>query len=390
MKDFKIYFSVAIAVLLVYLVAQYNRPIPVNWKPTLYYKDKIPYGTYVVYNQLNAIFPSAKIVKTNASVYHAVHDSIITAGNYLIIAKAVKLNKFDFTQLVKYIKAGNSVFMASFTFDGFLADTLKLSTSFETAKNQASLNFTSNQLKQASDYTFGRDISNQFFSSFDTAKAVVVGKNNSGHSTYLSFKFGKGSLYISANPLIFSNISLLKGKGADYVAKALSYLPETSTVYWDEFQNGDIPEDESPMRVFFSNPNLQWAYYLSLFGLLVFVLFEIKRRQRVIPIIEPLKNSTLEFVNVVGQVYYEQRNNNNIAHKKILYLLTYLRDKYNLKVNKIDTEFAERLTAKLGIDSRVAQDLVNYINYISVQQTVSDRDLIELNRFIEKFYTQAS
>jgi hypothetical protein len=311
-------------------------------------------------------------------------------GNYLIIAKTVNINKYDYNELLKYIKAGNSVFISCFDFNGFLADTLKLSQGYENSKERARLNLTNNGLKQQSNYLFNRSISNQYFSGFDTTRATVIGKNNYGHSTYLSFKFGKGHLYLCSNPGIFTNYSLLTNQGADYAAKALSYLPVAGNIYWDEFQNGDIPADESPMRVFFDHPSLQWAYYLSLSGIIIFVLFEIKRRQRIIPVIEPLRNSTLDFVNVVGQVYYEKRNNTNIAHKKILYLLAHLRDEYQLKTNKLDQEFIEKLTAKLGIESVFANELVDYIKYISNQQRVNDRELIELNKLIEKLYIQSA
>jgi hypothetical protein len=143
------------------------------------------------------------------------------------------------------------------------------------------------------------------------------------------------------------------------------------------------------MRVFLKNPILQWAYYIAIFSLLLFVVFEIKRRQRVIPVIEPLPNSTLEFVNVVGQVYYEKRNNVNIAHKKILYLLADLRDEYQLKTNKLDDEFIDKLASKLGLENDFAIELVNYIRFISVQDSVSDRELIELNKLIEQLYIQS-
>src|SRR6202007_303224 len=152
-----------------------------------------------------------------------------------------------------------------------------------------------------------------------------------------------------ANPLLFTNYSILDNQGDDYVSKALSYLPAQSTIYWDELQNGDIMEDPSPMRVFFAHPALQWAYYISLFGLIIFVLYEKKRRQRIIPIIEPLKNSTVEFVNVVGQVYYEQRDNRNIAQKKIVYFKEHLRSRYFLKTDIMDKEFIERLSQKTGV-----------------------------------------
>ena len=389
MKDFKIYLSIAAAIFLLYVIAEYNKPNPINWTPTLYYKHKIPLGTYIIHNQLNQLFPGAKVIKTNASIYTALKNLSSTPGNYLVFAKDVTINKTDFTELIKYIAAGNAVFISSYKFNGFLADTLQIALAYESAKGNAQLNFTNRKLERAPDYEFEKDISNQYFTEFDTAGATVIGKNNYGHATYLTFKFGKGSLYLCSNPGVFSNYSLLNKQGADYAAKALSYLPVTGRIYWDEYQNGDIAEDESLLRVFFTNPALEWAYFLSLAGAIIFVLFEIKRRQRVIPVIEPLSNSTLEFVTVVGQVYYEQRNNANIAQKKILYLLVYLRDEYQLRTNVFDEEFIDKLSAKLDVEKAFAVELISYINYINNQEKVTDRELIELDKMIEKLYIKS-
>ena len=239
-------------------------------------------------------------------------------------------------------------------------------------------------------YKFDKDIAGQYFSKFDTAKAMVISKNNHGQSTVLSFKLGSGSLYLCANPEIFTNYSVLDARRAVYVEKILSYLPAKKLIYWDEYQNHDFSDDPSPMRVFFNNPDLQWAYYLSLFSLVLFVLFELKRRQRIIPIIEPLKNSTVDFVNVVGRVYYEKRDNANIAYKKILYLLGYVRDKYRLPTNKLDDEFIDNLVHKTGVEVKIVRDMIRHINYLGVQQRVTDDELIMLNQLIEKFYNQSA
>ena len=391
MKDFKIYISIATILLLGYLFVVYNKPGETNWTPSLSYTHKIPYGTYIIYHQLNQIFPGAKVVRKNTSVYTSLHNQAMSSGgNYLLIAKTIEINKFDFTEMAKYMKAGNSVFISCFNLKGFITDTLRLSLDFEYNKGNARQNFTNNQIKTDTGYIFNRDMGDQYFGLLDTTKATVIAKNEYNHSTYVKFKFGKGALYICANPCIFTNYSLLTGNGADYAAKALSYLPATKTVYWDELQNGDVNmEDESPLRVFFKNPNLQWAYYLGLCSLLVFVLFEMKRRQRIIPVIEPLKNSTLDFVTVVGQVYYEKRNNADIAHKKILYLLTYLRDKYQVRTIKLDSEFKDKLIEKLGLDAKFANELVNHLQYVSLQGHVNDNELIELNKLIEQFYIQS-
>ena len=386
MRDFKIYISIATALLVIYLVAQYNKPSPISWQPTLYYQDKIPYGTYILHNELLHFFPGATVTNTNQNLYDLFHNSNNINSNYLIVSKSVNISKYDYKELVAYIEKGNSVLISALGWGGKFADTLDISTGVELKKKQEGLNFTNEKLKEQKSYQYDKDITSEYFVSFDTAHAVVLGKNENGHVTLLRFKYGSGTLYLCANPLIFSNYALLNDRGDHYATKVLSYLPKSKAIYWDEYQNGDIPEDTSPMRVFFNNPALSWAYYLSLFGIVIFILYEMKRRQRIIPIIEPLKNSTVEFANVVGQVYYEQRNNMNIAQKMIVFFYEHLRTNYYLKTNPLDAEFVERLSQKTGIEFSFAQELIGHIKYVLIQHQVGDHELIRLNQLIEQFY----
>lgn len=389
MKDFKIYLSAAMLFLVLYVIAQYNKPSPINWQPSMYYNDKVPFGTYILYRQLPQLFPGARIINTNQTLYDQFHNKKLKNSNYFILSKTVTLGKYDFKEMVDYVKAGNSVFISAFEWNGFFADTLGLNVKSEYKQKKIGLNFTNNKLKQPANYQFDRYISIQYFSHFDTAHATVLGKNELGNSTLLRFNYGKGALYVCANPELFTNFGLLDQQGADYVAKALSYIPVQPNIYWDQFQNGDIIEDTSPMRVFFSYPSLQWAYYISLFSLLIFIFYEAKRRQRIIPVIEPLKNTTVDFVNVVGQVYYEQRNNLNIAQKKTLYFLEHLRTQFYLKTNTLDTDFIDCFSQKTGITHAFALEIINYIKYVNVQDKVTDNELIYLNHLIEQFYIQS-
>jgi hypothetical protein len=385
MRSFKVLFAIGLALILLYVVAEYNRPRPLNWQPTLSFEDKIPYGTYVLYNELHQIFPGSKLVGTNEDFYDQFHNNPDSTSNYLIIANSVNLGKFDFKEMSNYISAGNSVFIASESF-GTLGDTLNVQT-FSKPGNVVRMNFTNPKLKAANNYSFDNAIADNYFNHFDTAKATVLAKNTDGKSTLIKYRFGKGSLYLCANPKIFTNYGLLNTDGAAYTAKALSYMPVKSVVYWDHLQNGDFAEDESPMRVFFKYPALRWAYYTALFGLVIFILYEMKRRQRIIPVIEPLKNTSVDFVKVVGQVYYEQRNNANLAQKKILYFFEYLRTNYYLKTANLDQEFIERLSQKTGIEQAFAEELVVHIHYLKGQR-VSDAELIKLNQLIEQFYNK--
>ncbi len=182
---------------------------------------------------------------------------------------------------------------------------------------------------------------------------------------------------------------MLNENGADYVAKVFSYLPQAKTIILDEYYVLPATDEQSVLRVLFSYDELRWAYYLALFGLVIFVLYEMKRRQRIIPILDPLKNSSVEFAQTIGRVYYQQRNHHDIIEKKINYFLEYLRNKYRLKTTELDQEFITTLVKITGINEDLISQLISYV--IAFDKTdnrtkIDDQYLIEFNKLIEQFY----
>ncbi|MNR13908.1 hypothetical protein D3C85_1303450 [compost metagenome] len=94
-------------------------------------------------------------------------------------------------------------------------------------------------------------------------------------------------------------------------------------------------------------------------------------------------------MNVVGKVYYQQRDNRDIASKKINYLLEFIRTTYRLKTNEINEELINAVVLKSGEHERDIRHLFATIDKINNAGSVSDYLLITLNKLIEKFYKQA-
>ena len=387
MRDLKIYISLASIVLIVYLVAQFNKPKPTDWSTTLSSNDKIPFGTYILYNRINDIFPGAKVKTFREPVYNVIADENIENGTYIIIGDDIDIDTNDYVQLKKYIEKGNDVFIAANTFSGELSKTLKVYTENDSA-SATRIGFINNQWKENL-YDDDKYSSNGYFADFDTSKAVVLGNNQYHHYNYIRFPMGKGNLYLNANPQMFTNYSLLQDMGAAYSSIALSYVKNSKNLYWDQYYTLGREGAESPMRVFLQNNSLRWAFYIAIFSLLVFVLYEMKRRQRIIPIIPPLNNTTVEFAGIVGQVYYEQRNNGNIAQKKAAYFLEHIRSTYNIRTQVFDEEFITTLSQKSGAKPELVKELANQITQVNMTSQISDNELIDLNRNIEQFYIQS-
>jgi hypothetical protein len=377
--------------LALYLVAQYTKPKPINWMPTYLPEDKIPFGTYILRRHISDLYPKAQQKVYRSDIYDTLNDLPIGSSVYLIIASRVNPSELDFEAMRKYIKAGNHILIAAYQMDGALADSLniKLRSDFDFQKGtKHPVNFTSPYLKRELDYYFKRGIAAQYFSKFDTAQALVLGRKYDEHPNLIRYRFGKGSLLLCPNPQLFTNFNLIDESGAEYAAKVFSYLPQPKTIIWDEYHTRPDTNQKSELRVLLGNEQLRWAYYLALFGLVVFVLYEMKRRQRIIPVLDPLKNSAVEFTKVIGSVYYQQRNHRDIIEKKIAYFLEYLRNKYRLKTNELDEEFVESLIKITGIDAELIIQLIGHIRAFNDTGSVkiSDQYLIEFNKLIEQFY----
>ncbi|KLT64926.1 DUF4350 domain-containing protein [Pedobacter sp. BMA] len=385
MKGYKIIFAIGVLLILAYLVALYNKPTPTNWAPTYLGNDKIPYGTYILHNRIRDIAPKVIVEQSKLAVYNTLKNTKVTGSTYLIVAQKAEISTTDFGEMKKFMNAGNSIFIASYSF-GKMASELKLKTNVGLAQEGRILNFTNRNLKTESSYGFKRGIGSQYFSAIDKYKAIVLGVNGLQQPNFVKYQFGKGALYLVAEPGFYTNFTLLDKYGAEYAAKTLSYIQTSNRIIFDEYFAEKKNETTDILRVFFEHPELSWAYYLAIFSLILFVLYDMKRRQRIIPVADPYKNSSVEFVNVVGSVYYHERNNLDIALKKINYFLEYLRSRYHLKTNDMESGFAEILKEKTGINEISAKTLTRYFIQIPKMSNLSDYELIALNDSIEQFY----
>jgi hypothetical protein len=324
-------------------------------------------------------------------VYNVINDHGIKHATYVIICSGANINEYDYKKLIQFVRNGNDVFICASYFGEELTKQLKVETSMEYKDFTATdgLKFINKQLDTDKIYHTSKVLGLAYFSKFDTATMVALGSNTLHHINFLRYSTGKGNLFLNANPRMFTNYSLFTRSGREYAATALSFAKDDASLIWDQYYAVGREDNDSEMRVFLRNDALRWAFYISFFSLIIYVVYEVKRRQRIIPVIEPLENSTLNFVNVVGQVYYEQHDNRNISNKKIIYFLEHIRAKYNLKTNPPDQAFIDTLAQKTAITHEFATALVNHINYLNTAVQVSNADLIKLNQLIEQFYNQS-
>jgi hypothetical protein len=316
----------------------------------------------------------------------------VKGENLISITSNFNPDKFDLEALLKYVARGNDFLVSSTSFGELFCDRLKIklaSPMIDTSlyySGKETLFLLNPELRNDSGFHYDKKMQSVWISAFDTLNTVKLGTNRDGDVNFICMKYGLGKIYFHTQPQVFTNYHLLSGN-IEYASKVLSYLPIRDTVR-DNYYKPYRFINQSPMRYILSQPSLQLAYYLMLLTLMLYFVIESKRRQRVIPVLKPPGNRSLQFVKTIGGLYYKQKNNTDLARKKIIYFKEFLRERYFLSTISATEECVVYVSTKSGLPIDIVQSLFEIMDLYQTSPVVSDSGLIDLNRRMELFYKQ--
>lgn len=390
------YLLFLLATVVAYVLFEYYKPKPIDWSPSYQNNETIPFGTQGVYELLPSLMRQQSVESTRLPVYNLLTESKLpNKSNYIAVCQSFDAGAIDTRELLGYVAKGNTVFLSAYSF----SDTLSRALGFKAdvkdpfkADTTLRSNFVLPALMHQGGYNFRHDDGRNFLVVKKPKSGItVLARNARNEAIFIKIPHGKGFVYIHNLPLALTNYYLFQPASADYMAKAFSFLPAQPT-YWDEYQKqGRFGDDEqSVLRYIHTQPALDWAYYIVLFGLLLYVIFAGKRTQRIIPVVVPPRNTSLEFVKTVGRLYFQQGNHDNVTNKKIRYFLATLRERYGLNTSVLDAEFTHTLTHKSGAPAEVVERLVLMLNQANRAAYLTEADLRVINAAMETFTEQAT
>ena len=394
-KWMKWYIAVIIIIVGIYMYAEYKRPPEINWSQTFNSRDKIPFGTFVLYNELTDLF-NQKPFNVREPLYDHMNNNEDSGEVYIVISGSVITSEADESEMLNYISYGNTVFISSDNLSSSFQDSLGFHIqpyyiADSSSNDSASLYLVNPAAGRGRSYAMLKNTVDGYFTKFDTATTVVLGMNNYNEVNFIRLDIGAGHLYIHSAPLAFSNYFMLKEQNLGYVEGVLSYLPKDPTfLVWDEFYSLGRGISETPLRVILTKPALKYAYFTALAAMLIYLFFQSKRRQRIIPVVEKPGNATLEFVETVARVYYNQKNHRNIALKKITYLFDYIRTRYGLQTQHLDETFTQQLANRSGVSSERVQEMIIQIQLVRAALNLKGEDLLKFSREADRFKKEIS
>ena len=399
------YFShiISFALLLCFCSCSQKKGLP-DLRETYVYRDTKPFGGNVAYDIFRQSYHGQKtelIKKQFADNYQWDYD---TASVYFNISRNYYVSDRDAEALLEFAYKGNNVFISAENIDTILMSKLycrqkddrsMLLTTDHPLRNTA-LRFNDQLLLYRESFSYFYYPFDKYFSETNDLYARIVGYNDLGKPNFFVFFWGKGRIFFHTEPKAFSNYFLLTNTNYRYMEEIVRMLPASpENIYWDNYHNSknysDSPNDNnngsfSTFSTLMKYPSLARAFLISLFLLLLYIFFNSKRRQRIIPVIKPVENTSIAFAEAIAGLYLAKKDNRLVADKMITYLNEHVRSKYFMSSNVQEEHYADMLSRKSGVAPEITQQLTEAIRRVSSSVKVSDQQLLILNGLIENFF----
>ena len=133
-RTLKIYIAFLVALLVLIVVVDINRPKPINWTPSFEVNAKIPFGLYVFNEEKENFFKGDTIQTIQTTPYEYFDsfydfDTLVNTyeikGTFLAIAEDYFIDETSTEELLTFVSHGNAAFLSMSNFSATLEDSLK-------------------------------------------------------------------------------------------------------------------------------------------------------------------------------------------------------------------------------------------------------------------------
>ncbi|RYZ78301.1 MAG: DUF4350 domain-containing protein [Proteobacteria bacterium] len=175
-----------------------------NQRVTLWRSDKIPYGTYYAYYNLDYLFPNSDIDVNETSP--EVLD--VTSSAYIIISPTVKPSADELQAIFNLAVAGNHIFISGLEIGKNLLDSFRLKekNNFPLRSDSTTLVIYDPEVGDSVKFQYPGFRLESSFGGMDTTITNIVGRDENGDANFVRFTYqGGGSVSIHYAPVGFTN-----------------------------------------------------------------------------------------------------------------------------------------------------------------------------------------
>lgn len=370
---------------------QYNLPKKFQWNATFYHSDAQPFGCYVFDSVLRQSMPHGYYVtsKTFRQLDLEHHSEKI---GVLMVVDEQGLTKLDIKYLCNIVQRGGKVMVVAGSSDpddfpdkymNDLERTFKIkimgSSYFRlnyilrrNGKDKGEYLDTIRwkgipQVYHPDEYVVWTGMANAFLYVADSVSKKQYWAYRNNEPIAVSVPCGKGEVVFVTTPLLFTNYGMLEGNTSEYIFRLMSSMADLPVYRTEAYLESEYVQnlEASPLREFLKRQPLRWSIYLTMLGVLLFMVTTARRKQRVIPIIAKSVNSSLEFICLIGTLYHQRCSRTELVQKKFLFFSEELRRRAGLEISDLNTDDDTQLLAiRTGMDITYVKQTLREIRLV--------------------------
>lgn len=375
----------------------------VSWEPTWSGRDADPFGTELLKMTVKEFVQPAEFIVTNSSPDITLEDHWSAKSAYVFINNRFDPTLPEWAALTDFAERGNIVWIATESVSDLVNSTTDidfLPPGFGMASGAEPADSITIYFDRPNWPDQPYSIPKQYLSRIIPGKKSLlrhssVMMSHTGEYAAIFLPQGEGGICFSSFPRMISNYGLMDARYESMISGLLSTLPDDlETVYWDEWikvgnqRRRDDREGEdgpSPLSFIWKHEALRMALLLSLAAILLILVFQTKRIQRIIPPSPPLSNATLDFTDTVGRLYFQDQQHLRPALKRISAFREYLSESYLLPETFGSEEYCQTLAAKSGRDLKKVTTLIRAIERTEAASSLNEDQLQFLSEQIDSF-----
>ena len=385
--------------LIVALLFKTKKVPDIKWVKSYRYESKEANGGWLLKEMIKQYYGEDHVRDLKDKVF----DSLsIEKQLYVYFGSSYNYPKPRLDSLQKFIEYGNEVLFISNRINFPEEDSIFNPYNYLSLKNDSIFYYNSCDSSLIESMTFSTVEYDHSLDSLSTTGKYLLDKNDLqeldvGHEFLLCSedtlgvfaKIDEIQMHFYFLPESFTNISSRHSLYLEQFNFVFGQFTATRVVLDHPSFHGSFAEQESqsPIQYILNTPTLAWAYYITLFSMLLFVVFGSKRKQKEIPLIEKHKNTSMDYVNVLSRLFQDQNQN----HK----LVKHMRDNFEHEVKRdyfIDAnkeDYISVLAKKSKVETDRIKRMYRLFDKAKNDQATSDIQLSQLYSHIDYFHKNA-
>jgi hypothetical protein len=390
-----------------------------NWNESYRYDEKQPYDLFALYELMEARPEGLVFVEDSLTL---LRETEAPSANYVFIGSHAYYNERSVTQLLDFVERGNTAFIAADDLPEDLARHLFgddcYYSFYDDSERSGILNIDTVVMQfkdEDRDYTlfnvYGYEPRNRptRYLNGEMLCDTLLDNEVLGTLDYYNINFtrlgwGDGNFYFHNNPIFFTNYYVVDSLQHEYAEAALATLNE-GPVFWDEasrvppsvarqannkqgqgYSGGrNLLTGNEALSYIQKQPPLALAWYTLLLATLLYVIFQGKRRQRIIPIVNQRENSSKRFIDTISRLVYKKGHHIALARQELASLRFFLQNRFNIRWKEGEPP-PGNLAGLIGGDKKVAHRALVEIRFVQSKKHLTDGELLRFYHAIEPLY----